>query len=103
MATYKINLRNPYKNATTFRLKVNAGIIKVPLAPFESKNLTEIHPSFTIEADSPTAVNVGQKISEQFMSGYNTLEILMKEHNRGYDKNVRIKNRPYSDFIFLTL
>ena len=103
MATYKLNLRNPYTTKTTFNLKVNAGLIKVTLAPDTMKDLTEIHAGFTIDADAPDAVNVGQKISENFMSGYNTLEIIMKDHKRGYDSNVRVRNRPYSDFFRLTV
>lgn len=101
MATYKLNLRNPYTTTNHFNVKSNGGITKVKLEPYETKDLTEIHPDFTIQADSTNDISVGQKISSQFLSGGN-LEVVLRDHLRGYDKNLRIRNREYTDFFTLT-
>jgi uncharacterized membrane protein len=101
MATYKLNLRNPYTKTNYFNIKSNGGITKVKLEPYETKDLTEIHPNFTIQADSTTDATIGEKISSQFLSGGN-LEVVMRDHLRNYDKNLRIRNRSYTDFFTLT-
>ncbi len=101
MATYKLILNNPYRKSTNFHVKVNNQIVRIPLKAFETKDLTTINSGFTINAGSTNDVTIGKKISDKFMSDRGTLEILMRDSVRHYDKLVKINNRPYSDFFTL--
>ena len=102
MATYKLNLRNPLTTKTVFNIKVKGLIRKVTLFPQETVDLTTLDAGFIINANSKTDPLVGQKVSTDFMSGLGNLEILMRDFVRGYDKVVKIRNRPFSDYFFLT-
>ena len=102
MATYKLNLQNPLTTKTVFNIKVKGLIQKVTLSPQETIDLTTLDTGFTIKADSPTDPLAGQKVSTEFMSGRGNLEILMRDFVRGYDKVVKVRNRPFADYFFLT-
>ena len=102
MATYKLNLKNPLTTTSTFNVNVKGYIEKISLAPHESIDLTTLDAGFTVNAPSETDLSVGKTVSINFMSGLGDLEILMRDHVRGYDNNVRVRNRPFFDYFFLT-
>ena len=102
MATYKLILKNPYTKKTLFKVKFNGGVVDINLQPQEKIDLSTIHPSFTIQANSTTDISAQQKIAEIFMSNKSNPSIVMKGNLTKSSKFFTIRKRPYSDFIELS-
>lgn len=102
MATYKVILRNPYRKSVKFVVSFNGGFIDVPLKPFETKDLSLIHPSFTITANSTTDINAQARLAEIFMSNNSNPAILLKGQLTKNSKTLTIHEKPYSEFLILS-